>query len=181
MASFVTDFEDALLIALGNHFTIPIILDYQGGSEPEGDYGVIGITTMNKLHRDTKNYFTDTSDGVYKERLKQDFEIVMTFRFYGNSCYDNAFEAQAFLSQRDTQETLYTNNDISIIDVTSIRRIPELRDTGYIQRAMFDINMLIGFVSLSESDYFNTVEYTGEYQDQDGSTILTTNTTVTNP
>lgn len=158
---FITDIEDAFLTELNTSLNIPVIIDFQGGPEPEGDYGVLGITTFNKLHRDS-NHFYDTTDG-FKERLKQDYNILLTASFYGNSAYDNAFEAQATLSYNDVIERFYTNNNISIVDITQLRRIPELRDTGYIQRATFDIEILIGFESVIDIDWFDTVDWTGEY------------------
>lgn len=176
--AFVSDMEAAFLDEFAAQFTIPVILDYQGGSEPSGDYGVFGITTLNKVNRDFHNFFEDSSDGIFKERLKQDYEVLYTLSFYGNSCYDNAMKAQALLSTMDVRERLYTNNNISIIDVTSLRRIPELRDTGYVQRITFDLNALIGFEFISESDYYDTVNYISTYLDQDGTTIITDTNTV---
>lgn len=176
--AFVSDMEGAFLTELNTQFTIPVILDYQGGPEPSGNYGVFGITTLNKVNRDNHNFYTDTSDGVFKERMKQDYEILYTLAFYGDDCYDNAMKAQALFSTRDVQSRFHYDHDISIIDVTSLRRIPELRDTGYIQRITFDLNALIGFEFISESDYYDTVEYISTYLDQDGTTIITDTNTV---
>jgi len=160
---FTKDIEDAFLSSLNTRFSpIPIILDYQSGPEPTGDYGVLGITTYNKLHLDSNHFYL--SGTQVDEKIKQDFEVVLTVKFYGDSCYDNAFEAQAYLQLRNTQEDFHFNDDISIIDVTSIIRIPELRDTGYVKKASFDINTLVGFELVSaDVDYFDTVEWTGDY------------------
>jgi len=158
---FITNIENALLTVLNDYFTIPIILDYQGGDEPQGDYGVFGITTANKIHRDNDSSYS-TVDG-FEERIKQDYEVVTTLRFYGDTCYDNAFEAQAILQMRNTQEELHYNNCISVIDVNSIRRMPELRDTDYIQKASFDLNLLIGFEFIREVDWFDTVIWAGDF------------------
>lgn len=169
--TFITNIEDAFLTELNSSLSIPVILDFQGGPEPEGDYGVLGITTFNKLHRDSKNQYP-TTDG-FEERLKQDFNILLTASFYGNTCYDNAFEAQAILSYDDVVESFYHNNNISIVDITQLRRVPELRDTGYIQRVTFDIEILIGFESIRDIDWFDTVEYEGEFEDPSGDEVLT--------
>lgn len=166
---FVTDIEDSFLTEFNSSLEVPVILDYQGGPEPQGDYGVIGITTFNKLHRDTNNFYkTDTG---FEERLKQDYNILITVSFYGNSAYDNAFEAQAVLSYNDVIESFYTFNNISIVDITQIRRIPELRDTGYIQRTTFDIEILIGFESVKQVDWFDTVEWEGTVLDTGGNIV----------
>ena len=173
---FITNIEDALLTVLNNYFTIPVINDYQGGPEPQGDYGVFGITTANKIHRDNDSSYS-TVDG-FEERIKQDYEVVTTLRFYGDSCYDNAFEAQAVLQLRSTQEDLHYNNCISVIDVTNVRRMPELRDTDYIQKASFDLNLLIGFEFIRDADYFDTVNYNSQLDEEDGNTVYTDTSTV---
>lgn len=173
---FITAIEDAFLTILNDYFNTPIILDYQSGPEPTGDYGVLGISTFNKVHRNTNNFYkTDTG---FEERIKQDYEITLTVKFYGNSCYDNAFEAQASLQMIDTQDQLFTFNCISSPEITSIRRIPELRDTGYIQKASFDVTFLTAFEQVREVDWFDTVEYSGEYIDQADNVVLTEENTV---
>lgn len=176
--AFVRDIEDAFLTELNNSLNIPVIIDYGGGTEPTSDYGVLGITTFNKLHRDTRNSYK-LPDGSFKERLKQDYEILMTFSFYGESCYEKSFEAQALLSSVDVLESFYTFNNISIVDITSLRRIPELRETGYIQRVTFDLNMLVGYEFIRDVDWFDTVSYEGDFEDGIGNVILEIDDTVT--
>src|SRR5690606_37698353 len=166
---FVSDFEDAFLIELNNAFPITIILDYQGGREQTREYGVIGITTFNKLHRD-KNHFNKTVDG-FEEKLNQDYNILLTVSFYGPNAYDNAFEAQALFSYEDVIEGFYETNNISIVDITQVRRMTDLRDTGYIQRATFDIETLTAFESTLDIDWFDSVRWKGRFEDIDGSTV----------
>ena len=163
---FITAIEDAFLTRLNTRFSpTPVIIDYGGGPEPTGDYGVLGITTANKIHRDSHHFYD--SGTTFDEKIKQDYEVVLTVKFYGDTCYDNAFEAQGYLQQRNTQEDFHYNDDISIIDVTNVRRIPELRDTGYVQKASFDINLLIGFEQVqADVDYFDTVEFSGTFQNE---------------
>ena len=176
---FITAIEDAFLTRLNTRFSpTPVIIDYGGGPEPTGDYGVLGITTANKIHRDSHHFYD--SGATFDEKIKQNYEVVLTVKFYGDTCYDNAFEAQGYLQQRNTQEDFHYNDDISIIDVTNIRRIPELRDTGYIQKASFDINLLIGFEQVqADVDYFDTVIFDSNVEDEGGNLVYTNTNTVT--
>ncbi|MBG23653.1 MAG: hypothetical protein CMF22_10045 [Idiomarinaceae bacterium] len=173
---FLQNIEDAILVTMNDYFNIPVILEHQGGPEPTGDYGVFGLLTFNKVNRNKYNSYKSGAD--FKERIQQDYYITATLRFYGDSCYDNAFEAQSVLQLKSTQEELYTFNCISILDITNVRRLPELRDTGYIQKASFDINMLVGYEFVRDVDWFDTVSYEGEYVDLDGNVILTEDETV---
>lgn len=175
--SFVKNILDTFTYNLNLHFTdIPIIKNYQGAPEPKGDYGALGLTTFTKLNRDSsQSYKTDTG---FEERVKQEWNVLLTLDFYGDSCYDNAFEASAWLASRDTQEILQQEGCMSILDVQGIRRIPELRDTGYIERASLDFNILIGHENIREVDWFDTVGYSGEYIDQAGNVVQTEEGTV---
>ena len=163
--SLVKGIHDTLLFNLNTHFTeIPVIKNYQGYPEPNSDYGVLGVTTFTKLNRDSsQSYKTDTG---FEERVKQEWNVLLTLDFYGDSCYDNAFEASAWLASRDTQEILQQEGCMSIIDVQGIRRIPEMRDTGYIERASLDFNILIGHESIRQVDWFDTVRWEGTIVDQ---------------
>jgi len=173
---FITDMEDALYQVVSSNLNIPVIFDYSNGPEPTVDCCVLGMTLLTKLNRDSK-YFYSTPTG-FEEQLKQDYEVMFTFRFYGDSCYDNAMKIQAILSMNTTQQNLHYYNDISVVDITQIRRIPELRETQYIQKASFDMNLLIGFDYIQDIDWFNTVSYEGDYKDSEGNIVLHESETV---
>lgn len=175
--SFVQNIHDTLIYNLNQKFTtIPIIKNFESAPEPTGDYGVLGITTFTKFSRDSsQSYKTVTG---FEERVKQEWNVLITLDFYGDSCYDNAFTASAWLSSRDTQEILQKEGCLTILDVQGIRRIPELRDTGYIQRTSLDFNVLIAQETITQVDWFDTVTYSGQYIDQDGDVILSESETV---
>lgn len=154
---FVKDIEDALLVLLNSKLNIPVIVDYSNGPEPTGDYGVIGLTVADKINNNSVTHRI-TSTG-FEERVKQDYLLRFTFRFYGESCYSNAFESQSILASRQVQESLHGDSSISYADITSIRRVPEHRQTGYIQRAVYDIKFLVGYESSRDADWFDSVEY----------------------
>lgn len=173
---FLTDIEDTFLTELNNFLTIPVILDFQSAPEPQGDYGVFGVTTFTKLTRDSSRFYkTDTG---FEESVRQEWNVLVTLSFYGDSCYENAFKVSAWLSSRATQEVLQQEGCMSILDVQGIRRIPELRDTGYVQRVTLDFNVLITQETINEVDWFDTVTYSGEYIDVDGTIVLTEQETV---
>lgn len=173
---FLEDIEDAFHTLLNEHFSVNIIKDYENKPEPKGDYGVFGITLFNKLHRDENEYYKTPSSMF--ESVKQEFQVSMTFRFYGKSCYSLAFEAQALLQALHVQERLFYDHCISNPSITNIRRIPEKRDTIYKDKASFDLECFIGFEHDFEIDWFDTVVYEGVYKEQGGRTVLEDNQTV---
>lgn len=159
---FLRNVEDALTGLLNKRFDIPIIPDFDNGPEPQGEYGVFGITTINQVNRGQRSTWSSSSN-VLTERFKIDFRILATVSFYGDGAYQNSFDAYAALMNMDSLNDLYHDSCISIVDATSIRRIPELRDTKYIDRATFDITMLIGFENLTDVDWFNIVGYEASF------------------
>lgn len=160
---FLTNIEDALLTYYNNYFDgVPMIPDYDNGPEPVGNYGVVGLTVLNQLNRGSRSTWS-SGEETLTERFKQDFRILATITFYGNSCYDNAFDAQSIIKMSEAMDRLYQDNCLSIVDSSDVRRIPELRDTKYIQRASFDLTLLTSYENLSDIDWFNIVGYTGNY------------------
>lgn len=173
---FLTDVEDSLLTVLNTEMDLDFYPDYSNQMEPSGEYASLGVTLLNKLHRDAHNFY-ETDEG-FEERLRQDYNILLTLRFYGNSCYENAVEAQARLSMINTIDALHYFDNISIIDVSTIRRIPEIRPDGYVDKASFDLTVLSGFEYIKSVDWFDTVSYSGEYLNEEGEVILTDSATV---
>lgn len=174
--SFVSGIDYAIRTYLNSVLDIIVIPDYDGGTEPVEDYCVVGITTFNKLNRDS-NHFYKTDTG-FEELIRQHYEVVLTASFYGDSCYDNAFKAQALLQLNDTREQLDYTDCISNLNISNVMRIPEIRETDYVQRATFDINILTAFEFVKEIDWFDTVKYSGEYLDLDESIVLQEDETV---
>lgn len=174
--SFFSDIEDSLLTTLNSVLTIPVIADAENGPEPSGDYGLVRLAAADKLHRNAVQTYP-TDDGMV-ERVKQDFLVRLTITFYGDSAYDNAFESQAILASRVVQEELFATGNLSYADITSVRRIPERRDTGLIQRASYDIKFLTGFEYIRTIDWFDKVSYSGKYITPAGNLVLATNGTV---
>lgn len=163
--SFLTNMENALLMFYNDYFdNVPMIPDYDNGPEPIGDYGVVGITVLNQLNKGSRST-SSKGTGALEESLKQDFRALVTITFYGDSCYDNAFEAQSIIKMSEALDKLYNENYLSIVDSTDVRRIPELRDTKYIQRATFDLTILTAYENLSDIDWFNIVGYQANYPD----------------
>ena len=158
---FMKNIEDVILEELNNRMDIPIILDFQNSPEPDDDYGVFGLTLLNQLNRSVMSTTSQNSNLI--ELLKQDFRVLGTMTFYGNSCYDKAFEAQAIFRRAEVQSSLFLSHCISFIDSTSIRRVPELRDTKYRQRATFDVTLLIAYENREEIDWFNKVGYQANF------------------
>lgn len=178
--SLVSDIENAFLTNLNTSLPIQIIPNYDGGPEPVNDYGVVGLTAFNKKNYDV-NRFYDDSTGNFKESITQVFDVVITIEFYGDTCYEYAFNSQALLQMVQNQEEIYYNNNISIVNVNNVARIPELRDTGYIQKATYDVICLVGFKYVSDADYFDTVQYISNYYNSDDSLVYSQTNTVTSP
>jgi hypothetical protein len=155
----------ALRTVLNERFDILFIPDYDNGNEPVDDYATVGVTIVNQVHQSDSNYIVRTD--TITERLKQDFRVLVTLTFYGNSAYNMAFQTQAALKMSEIKQKLFYENCLSIMDVTNIRRVPELRETKYIQRATFDATILTSYEQLSDIDWFNIVGYSADYKDTD--------------
>lgn len=174
--NFLRDIEDSLLLLLNDEMSVPVIIDYSNGPEPKNDYGVLGLTINEPLHRSSVRS-EPTAIGL-EEVIRQDFLLRFTIRFYGDTCYDNAFLSQAVLKSRAIQDYLYGNAHISYAGAESIRRFPEPRKTGYIQRALYDIKFLAGYEYKRTVDWFNTVSYESEYTDPNGDVAYSGSRTV---
>lgn len=174
--AFIADIEDNLLETLNDELKIPVIAEFEDGPEPKGDYASLRYITSDQLDR-SSSYFNKTESG-FTECIRQNFLIRFNLKFFGDSCHENAFISQAILKTNTIQEHLFGISNLSYIESTAMQNIPELRDTGYIQRAIFDVKFLSGFEYTKNIDWFNTVSYEGKYVTPDGSLVLTENHTI---
>lgn len=180
MADPSKDITNAILTTLNSSLGFLSIPNYDNGPEPVEDYGVVGVATYNKQHLDGNHFYTDPDDDLFKESIIQDYLVRVSCSFYGETAYENAFEAQALLQMTSVQEDLYWNSGISITDVEQIQRIPEPRDTKFIDKAVFDIMSLYRFSYVKEADYFDSVTYDSKYLLED-QIVYEDTTTVTYP
>lgn len=143
---------------LNDKFDIMFIEDYDNKPEPVGPYATVGLTALNQINRSSSTY-NNTPTGL-EEKLEQDMRALLTITFYGKGSYDKAFQSQAYLKTVSVQQNLFIENCLSVIDLSSIRRIPQMRAEKYIDSATFDVTSLIGSEYTSETDWFDTIELT---------------------
>lgn len=158
--SLIQHIEDSFYQAVTQYVTVPIIIDYQGGPEPTGDYGVISVDILNE-ERKAESHSKVTGTTLI-ETTRETYRGMINIRFYGDSSYENALKVRGAMNSRDRAGWFFSNKQIGIQQAGNLRRSPEIRDTGVIQKAIFPVFFFISYEHENEIDWFDTVGYEGE-------------------
>jgi hypothetical protein len=153
--SLIQHIEDSFYQAITEYVTVPVIIDYQGGPEPVGDYGVISVDILNEERKAESH--TKLVDDTLVEVTKESYRGMINIRFYGASSYENALKVRGSMNSRDRAGWFFSNKQIGIQQAGNLRRSPEIRDTGVIQKAIFPVFFFISYEHENEIDWFNEV------------------------
>lgn len=158
--SLIQHIEDSFYQAIVNYVTVPVIIDYQGGPEPVGDYGVISVDILNEERKAESH--SKVTEATLIETTRETYRGMINIRFYGDSSYENALKVRGAMNSRDRAGWFFSNKQIGIQQAGNLRRSPEIRDTGVIQKAIFPVFFFISYEHENEIDWFDTVGYEGE-------------------
>ncbi len=159
--SLIQHIEDSFYQAVTQYVTVPVIIDYQGGTEPVGDYGVISVDLLNEERKaETSHRIIEETESLI-EVTKETYKGMINIRFYGDSSYENALKVRGAMNSRDRAGWFFSNKQIGIQQAGNLRRSPEIRDTGVIQKAIFPVFFFISYEHENEIDWFDRVGYEG--------------------
>lgn len=139
---------------------VPVVFDYQGGPEPVGEYGTVGLRTLVEVG-DSESHSHAEGEKLF-EVTKQLFLGSVTISFLGDNSYDNAMAAQARLKSRHAQYNLYQERQVAVKDVQVLRRDPEQRETKYIEKTLFTVTFYTATETSYDIDWFDSVDISGQ-------------------
>lgn len=152
-----------------------IIRGYQGAPEPEFDYLV--VTALDSLRLSSVKSYTEI-DGDFQEYNITLLRVMVEITGYGQSCYSMMQNALSGLGMTSMVDHLHYQYGLSINELGQTQRNPELRGTEYVQRCTTTIELTTTLYHSRDVDWFDTVQFHGEYKTIDGKVVLEENETV---
>lgn len=159
--TWYNDLELSLIRSTKEITNVETINMYKKGPDVKGDH--IGVYIMNldeviKAYQSTLASQIDDTN-IYDFQLLQDMEAKVRFSFYGDNAATVSSEFCLKLQSITTQEILQKYR-LSVMRKTSASRVPELRDTKYIERWLVDIVFSFGVTDRPTVDIVTEVSYT---------------------
>lgn len=115
-----------------------IVIANQDGQEPSGSYGVIDVTSVDQVGREYRPTHSSISGQIV---IRSEYSCITTFRFIGPSAGDLAFNFSASLDKPTTRE-LFDKQGIAIMQKGVMRRIPQKRETQWVNYFSMDVTMM---------------------------------------
>lgn len=144
-----------------------VIWNYQNGTEPSGPYVGLYILDINQIGREEYSTYADetTTPDVYDIHVKATYEATLQVNFYGSTAGDLAHSFTHNINSPYFWETLDKHN-LSIMRKSSLRNIPQKRDTQWVDGFSIDLTMAYAYDSRQVIDVIDKVivvnEITGE-------------------
>ena len=167
--SLVDKVQIALLSILNTELDKQFVVDFSNIPEGSETYGSLGIVSSYQKHK-TERHFRSTED-KYVEEIKETHAVLVTVQTIGDFDYSLIESAYSLFKFSDIIEEL-VRQDISLVDIGTIKRVPEKRDTTYIARASFDIQLYTTVVYQRKSDWIDEVAIQEDVYDIAGSKVI---------
>lgn len=138
-----------------------LIFSNQNGLEPDKTYGIIDIFGVNQIGwRDEATFLTDDEE---LESITH-HKIITQIKFLGTKAEDVAYDFRhALVNDRRCFEYLLVRN-FGINERGDVRRVPQPRDTAWVDSFNMDINFSFAVRTIFKYDWI-------EYVDIDGTII----------
>jgi len=111
-----------------------LIYSHQGGQEPKGSYCSINIIRTNKIGMEYESTYASATDitsvSVY--------EVTTRFMFVGDDAGNLAYEFET-VADNPASRFYFGTENLAIMRKGEIRRVPEKRDTAWIDNFVLDV------------------------------------------
>lgn len=167
----------SLRIILNSNIDVIVIPDYDANPEPQGTYGTLGVSFFNQISREQNSTDTSPVDAL-NETLATDYEVTFDVNFYGKDASIKAMDAHSVFGFNSVKGDLHYTYGLGFMRIGNIRRVPELRSSRYVPRYTFDVTFTANHEAIRQIDYFDTVDYQGDYVDLEGNVVVTQSGTI---
>lgn len=109
-----------------------IIFSHVNGSEPANPYVVINVLGIEQIGRHSTSTLTDPSEGNILN-VRVSYEITVQFSFCGSTAGDMAQSFTQRINNNPFSFSALNQEKLSVMRKSSIRRIPQKRDTQWVE------------------------------------------------
>lgn len=158
MSTLFTALEDGIragaIIALGNYSTAPIIFSHGNGDEPAESYVVINILNIQQQGHHATSTLTETDR---KLPINVAYEALVQYDFVGSLSGNMVHEFNQHLGNNPLVIEEFRKHKIGYMRKSQIRRIPQKRETQWVE--YFNIDVTFNYIvnTLQPVDTIETV------------------------
>lgn len=149
---------------------IQFIVDYANITEPVEEYGTVGLVSLIPVNGHQKHYYYDPVTDTYVDEVVEDLKALISVSVYGGDSYTNAMRVRSSLLHKEASYNFYFEG-LGIAQVSGIRRIPEMRETKFVQRATFEFQVFVRSSDIIQTEWFNKVSVEEKLYDPAGKLI----------
>lgn len=147
--SLYSDLEQAIRntakLALTQYPTTRIKFSHDNATEPAQSYVVINILEMRQIGRHSTSSKLDSSNTL---STQVSYEVTVQFSFLGSLSAEMSHEFTQRLNNNYLVLDSMKKNKVKMMRKSSVRRIPQLRDTEWVDN--FNIDVTFSYIGLTQ-------------------------------
>lgn len=152
---------------LPDYPNVLIINSHESGNEPTGTYGVCNILRTRKTGLASSSTLASSEDDVaYNLQVSIPYECVVQYSFVGSDAGDLALYSSMRLGSSPLNREYSSQFNLKIMEVSDPRRLPQKRDTKWVDQHTFDVRYSMVLSYNQAVDIIRRVDYLDSFTDQ---------------
>lgn len=136
-----------------------VIFSHQGGQEPNGTYLAINILKIDKIGMEDESTYA-SPDPNTTITSKNVYEATVRYMFVGQDSGNLAYDFEASIDN-SAARFAFGGQNLAIMRKSEVRRVPEKRDTTYVDNFTLDVIFSYGTTNVQSIDIIENVDWTG--------------------
>lgn len=144
-----------------------IINSHQAGNEPVGTYGVCNILDLRKVGLSSSSTLaSESEDESYQLQVSIPYQALVQYSFVGSEAGALALYSSMRLGSSPLNREFSQAYNLGIMEVSNPRRLPQKRDTQWVEQQTFDV-LYSMILSYSQAiDIVRRVDYIDSFTDE---------------
>jgi hypothetical protein len=132
-----------------------VIHSHQGAQEPKNSYCSINILKTNKIGMEYENTYATPDPTISSVSV---YEVTVRYMFIGQEAGDVAYEFET-VADNPASRFYFGTESLAIMRKGEVRRIPEKRDTTWVENFILDVVFSYAVVTSQPIDIIETVSW----------------------
>lgn len=135
-----------------------VIISGETGLEPKGDYVSIQVLSLSPVGSAWKSTNLNISDGVGISEIHDFYEILVGFRFSGNSVGDSAVKLDTMIKNSEQTRWLYQMEGLSALNKMSLKKVDVLKEDKWQRSFSLDVRFTYFLTTEEEVNWIERID-----------------------
>lgn len=122
--------------SLSEYPNTQVIYQHESGAEPKGSYASVYLLNLEQTGRTSTSSRLNTDFVYYYETP---YEATVQYNFYGKDAPSIAYSSHMRMANSVLNRETSQASNMSIVRKSPVRRIPQKRDTKYVEMCTYDV------------------------------------------